>query len=55
MDQTHGVERVVAAAAELVATLGTAEMHAASFRQCILETAVRTGWNDGGQKSALQS
>lgn len=43
MIETHCVERVVAAAAELVATLGAAEMHAASFRQRILEATVWTG------------
>lgn len=34
---------VVAAAAELVPALGAAEVHAAAFRQSVLEPAVRTG------------
>lgn len=43
---TYSVEGVVAATAELVTTLGAAEMHAASFRQCILKAAVWTGWRE---------
>lgn len=35
---------VVAAAAELVAALGAAEVHAAAFGQSVLEPAVRTGY-----------
>lgn len=42
------MEGVVASAAELVPTLGAAEMHTASFRQGILEPAVWTGW--GGEQ-----
>lgn len=40
--QTHSVERVVAATAELVATLRAAEVHAASFGQSVLEATVWT-------------
>lgn len=39
---THRVKRVVAAAAELVATLRAAEVHAASFGKRILEATVWT-------------
>lgn len=40
---SHLVVGVIAAAAELVPALGAAEVHAAAFRQSILEPAVRTG------------
>lgn len=40
--ETHSVERVVAAAAELIATLRAAEVHAAAFGQSVLEAAVWT-------------
>ena len=50
MSETYSVERVVAATAELVATLRAAEMHTASFRQCILKAAVWTGWSVEGKK-----
>lgn len=50
MCQTYSMERVVAATAELVTTLWTAEMHAASFRQRILKATVRTGWRERGKE-----
>lgn len=39
---SHLVVGVIAAAAELVPALGAAEVHAAAFRQSVLEPAVRT-------------
>lgn len=40
------MEGVVTPAAELIATLGAAEMHTASFRQCVLKTTVWTSWRE---------
>lgn len=51
---THRVERVVAAAAELVAALRAAEVHAAAFGQSVLEAAVWTGCK-GRREDELQA
>ena len=45
--ETHFVEGVVAAAAEVVPALGAGEVHAAPFAEGILELTIWTGWGGG--------